>query len=62
MYLNLNSTTSLGRLRGAFRQSWVTVKQNHQGRFSASWPALQMGNPAQAANQVLPVSEVRSAP
>jgi len=33
------------------------VKQNHQGRFSASWPALQMGNPAQAANQVLPVSE-----
>jgi len=57
MYLNLNSTTSLGPPPGAFRQSWVTVKQNHQGRFSASWPALQMGNPAQAANQVLPVSE-----
>ena len=53
MYLKLDSLVSVGPPPGFLRQSWVTVKQQTQGRFSASWPAVQLGTPANGSRFVL---------
>lgn len=54
LFLNLNSTTSIAAPGpGYLRQSWVIVRQRHQGRFSASWPAVQLGDMIRGTNYTI---------